>query len=263
MTALQQAIDEGTQSLRKACEDKRGAEQKCKELKDAIENFESNRAKKMKEIEDSIKAMKKEAQASMKEAKKSAQKIQQIKMEIEEAKEEAQSAQEQFEQSADEITKLEQDVEAHAQRAAACKETYEAKEAELDARRERISEGDKQLKQLRKRLSKATKLVEKAELEIKKIGLRAARMEKESESARATVERLLAESPWIAAERQFFGQKNSDYDFERTCPDGALQKLEALTAEQDMLSKKINKKARAASPSSVAHFLPRFSVSLQ
>jgi hypothetical protein len=52
--------------------------------------------------------------------------------------------------------------------------------------------------------------------------------------------------PWIETEKQFFGQRGTDYDFEGQELNKAEAKLRKLQDEQQGLAKKINKKVRGA-----------------
>lgn len=48
--------------------------------------------------------------------------------------------------------------------------------------------------------------------------------------------------PWIETEKQFFGRRHTDYDFQAKQPAKEQQALKALESEQLVLAKKINKK---------------------
>jgi hypothetical protein len=57
--------------------------------------------------------------------------------------------------------------------------------------------------------------------------------------------------PWIESERQFFGRRMTDYDFESMDPAKSQDRLRKLQDEQQKLAKKINKKVRMPHKSSL------------
>lgn len=60
--------------------------------------------------------------------------------------------------------------------------------------------------------------------------------------AAKTVEDLLMKHPWIHADRQFFGQSHTDYDFKAQDPKKALSTLRELEKKQSEVERRINKK---------------------
>eukprot|EP01052_Picozoa_sp_SAG31_P031724 SAG31_NODE_3394_length_4324_cov_3.093964_2_plen_535_part_00 len=228
--------------LVQAFEDKKQAEQACKKLTVAIKNFEKDREKKMAEVEATVAAAKKAAGAGVKKWKESVQNVEALQLQIKEAENERETLGEQLSEKEAACAALEGTVAELEEAAAATKHQYEEAKDALDAKRQRISACEKQISKLSKTRTAAQKKHEKAELEIKKVSHKLSRMEKDNAAAAAVVESYLKKYPWIQSERQYFGQPKTDYDFERRNPEGARQKLAALEAEQEALSKKINKK---------------------
>eukprot|EP01043_Picozoa_sp_COSAG02_P046520 COSAG02_NODE_4358_length_5457_cov_2.064390_8_plen_287_part_00 len=81
--------------------------------------------------------------------------------------------------------------------AAARKQEYEEAKQDLDNRRLRISECEKQIVKLTRARNSAVKKAEKADLEAKRVAHKVARMEKDSAAAARLIEALLAKFPWI------------------------------------------------------------------
>lgn len=50
---------------------------------------------------------------------------------------------------------------------------------------------------------------------------------------------LLEKHPWIREDKQFFGRRETDYDFEARDPSEAQRRLKTLKEEQAALSKKV------------------------
>lgn len=53
---------------------------------------------------------------------------------------------------------------------------------------------------------------------------------------------LKQQHPWIETEKQFFGRRHTDYDFEAKNPNKCQQVLAKLQEEQASLSRNLNKK---------------------
>ena len=68
------------------------------------------------------------------------------------------------------------------------------------------------------------------------------RFDKESEEAHKAVEGMLRQHAWLKSERELFGKKGSDYDWEATNPKKAAERMREVVEQQERLGKKINKK---------------------
>ncbi|CAM9911302.1 unnamed protein product [Pylaiella littoralis] len=119
---------------------------------------------------------------------------------------------------------------------------FKEADAALNALKAEASEYDATLKGLRKTKDKATKVLRTAELELKKLNNKLKQFYEDRRQAERFVASMLADYPWIAEEKAYFGQGNSDYDFEAKDPGAAQDRLKRLQEEQASLSKKINKK---------------------
>lgn len=99
------------------------------------------------------------------------------------------------------------------------------KENEIAARSTEI----KQIQLLR---IKCEKLFEDASVEVTKITNKIASWTKNGKDAKTSLTSLEKEHPWIANEKIFFGQKDSDFDFEKKDVAECRVRLQQLTAEQ-------------------------------
>ena len=180
-----------------AFEEKKTAEAACKELTSAIKSFEKDKAKKMKEIENTVTKAKKEAAVGMKKWKDSVQEVEALQLEIAEAESECSSLQTQVAEKEAACIALEGTVAELEEATAATKRQFEEAKEALDGKRQRISDCEKQIGKLNKARNSAQKKHEKAELEIKKVAHKLSRLEKDNASAAALIESFLKKYPWI------------------------------------------------------------------
>jgi structural maintenance of chromosome 2 len=147
---MEAELDVSRENLKASFDDKKAAELKCKELDKAIKNFEKDRANKMKEIEDQVAKAKKDAAAGNKKWKDSATKYEELKLEAAEAENESESLQKQLQDKEAGLLELEQAVTELEEKAAECKQNYEDANTDLDSRRKRISDCEKEIVKLTK-----------------------------------------------------------------------------------------------------------------
>lgn len=84
-----------------------------------------------------------------------------------------------------------------------------------------------------------TQTLRNAELELKKLTNKLKHFKDERSHAERSVSNLLEKHPWIREDKQFFGRRETDYDFEARDPSEAQRRLKTLKEEQAALSKKV------------------------
>jgi structural maintenance of chromosome 2 len=121
-------------------------------------------------------------------------------------------------------------------------ESHDAAKALLDIVEAKISDISKELKKLGGEKNKLKKEGEVAMIEAKKMIVAVKRFGQEKGNAEKFVKNSIVKHPWIESEKEHFGVKGGDYDFEAIDPIATTNKLKKLKDEQNSLSKKINKK---------------------
>jgi hypothetical protein len=89
-----------------------------------------------------------------------------------------------------------------------------------------------EVKQISSLKAKCDKVFDQACLEITKITSKLATWSRAGKDARAGLAALEAAHPWIAAEKAFFGRKDSDFDFESRNVGESRGRLKTLKEEQ-------------------------------
>lgn len=108
--------------------------------------------------------------------------------------------------------------------------------------KKQLSVCDKQISKLEAENAKAVKAMSAAEIEGKRLENKLSRFQKDKAVARKAVQQMLEKHEWIETEKQFFGRRHTDYDFEAKKPAKCQQVLGKLQEEQQVLAKNINKK---------------------
>ncbi len=99
-----------------------------------------------------------------------------------------------------------------------------------------------ELKNFNKEKTALMKKSESAQLEAKKISVQINKCKKDTTNAEKSIAALLKKYEWIKDEKDAFGVKDSDYDFDQIDVAAQSRELKRLQGEQSSLSKKINNK---------------------
>jgi len=126
------------------------------------------------------------------------------------------------------------------------KEAFDEAERALAAKREKLSTYESDLKLLGEQVDTLSKQRREAELAVKDLEHKRSQSQSERKKAAATVESLQVEHPWIANDKQYFGQAGSAFDFSpddaARSPGNCRKRLAQLVSNQEDLSKNVNMK---------------------
>lgn len=112
----------------------------------------------------------------------------------------------------------------------------------LQNKQQELNQCSKEIKALIANRDKFQKAAQNASLEARKVQHKLKQWEKDFKDASKNMTALLKQHPWIEKERAYFGVAGSDFDFAAKDVTQASKRLKDLKADQEKLSKKINKK---------------------
>lgn len=187
---------------------------------------------------DKFAQMKQEASASAAAAEEAKQEIASLQADID-------SARANIASSVTDIDQLTAEVETLAEAVASTRAEYDVAREALAEQRAKLAECDEELSSAQTECERKTAKLHESEREVKTIAAQLQRIDKDASEARQTLELMLEQHAWIEAERQYFGQPHTDFDFNERDPKEAEKLLAALEQEQAKLSRKINKKVLA------------------
>ncbi|CAB9517537.1 Mitotic chromosome and X-chromosome-associated protein mix-1 [Seminavis robusta] len=235
---LQQSRDESEEMIKEQ-EDKWNL---YNELKNKEIELTQEREVRLKDLEAAVKAAKEDAAKKTKIAREAKSTSQTLTMELDSLKAELLAAQEAVrsaEKALNDASTKEGDLQIEV---GEVKAQYDEAKGRLDEAEKRRATCSTELKNLDKERSKKSNEISAAAVEIKKKQVAIAKIEKERATAERVVANMLKKHPWIESEQTAFGVAGGDYDFEAMDTKENSRMLQSLKAEQDSLSKKINKK---------------------
>ena len=210
-------------------------------LEKMIKDFEGERAKSTQQMESRLISLQKDLTAASKKLSEQQKKVSMLAIELAELESEHAT----LEAS---LAKLKKDCAAAEATIAASEKAVEAKRAEFDAfdaslrrEKEKFASMDKSISKVQKEIAALQKSQADAVLESKKVSNALIRLQGERAELIKAQQRMEKELEWLKAEKHLFGQAGSEYDFTKTGAESTAR-LAALQAEQEQLSKKINKK---------------------
>ena len=244
-----QAVARAESDLAAAAAELSAAEQKgvaakaeAQRLEKEIGDFAQDREKRLKTAEKAMKEARAALATGRAGAKAMEDRAKSLAAERAAAADERAGLEEQLAAAAATVKAAAAEASAQEAKVAKRKAAYEACSAALEGAKERARACDRELSDLVAARSALEKGLEEKQLEHKKTELKVTRLERDAREAEERVARLLHAHPWIAAERTLFGRAGGDYDWKARSPEAAQKELAALEADQEKLSKTVNKK---------------------
>ena len=111
----------------------------------------------------------------------------------------------------------------------------------IEKKRE-ITKNETELNNLKLEKEKMEKKRDEIGLELKKVETRVTKYEKEIKDTDDKLSKLESENKWISAEKDFFGIRDTDYDFSQMDAKSEVDKLNKLKEENSVLRRKVNMK---------------------
>ncbi len=217
----------------------------CEQLAAQVKDASASRAEQLAALEAELKAAKKAVNDAKKKLAQRQSAAEQARLEREAATVEARSLREQAAAAVSTIAEADDALQAATAAHAAASARAETTRAALEAERARRRAANRQLATIEAARAKTLAEREKVALERKQLEHDRARTAKARGELEAQIETLLRENQWIGAEKQFFGKKNTDFDFAADRMAKIEARLASLRELQDGLSRSINKKVMA------------------
>jgi structural maintenance of chromosome 2 len=220
------------------------------ELQQCIADAAAQRESILRNIEVERQRASKALAAAKRAARDAAQRAKQLELECAALREELEQLHGARDASLRQLDTLAEEVARRAEALEAARAEHSSVAARLGGERQRALECSRELASLDKRRRAADKQATEHGLALQRVQHRIGQHEARLGGARATVEQLLAEHPWIESERQYFGVRGTNFDFAAAAAAAASSsseqaeatRLAKLEAEHAKLSKSINKK---------------------
>ncbi|EGD75581.1 SMC2 protein [Salpingoeca rosetta] len=246
---LEETIASSKEQLTASKKQKQDAEKKIKQLEKEQASYADKRDEQMRKAEE----MRAAAKEALKAAKAEVQRLQQAHeeqvLERDALAGELKTMQRQTDKFAETLEKLAQEKETLAATLASKKRDFEQADDQLTRKKEKLTAVDAKLRELKTHLKEVQAELDANALELKKLSHDKDKLAREKKEAAATVMALVRQHEWIESEKQYFGQKDTAFEFREGDPnrDPSLckKRLAQLQASQDKLSKNVNMKVMA------------------
>jgi len=241
-SAMQKEIDEATSEEKEMEVEKDMKWKLYNELKGKELELTNNREKKLKHIDKKVQDAKRAYAKYSTKAREADSASQTLTLELESLKAEVAASDEAVvaaEKALKEVTDAESDLQ---MKVGDIKAKYDTAKIELVEIEKQMSVCSSSLKKLGKQKATLIKKLESAQLNAKKSSIKLSKYNKDTVNAEKVIAFMMKKYPWIETEKEAFGVKGGEYDFEATESSEMSDQLKFLESEQTTLAKKINKK---------------------
>ena len=218
------------------------AKAELKRLETVSSNMKKEREAAMKRVESEMKAAQKKASDAKKAFMSLKGKRDALVQEIANLRRDDESLKDQAETLAQSLLRLEKEREALQEGVNKHKELHDAALEAVNELQAQLDATDGEISALQQQADKAKKACNQAELESHDIKNRIKTWEKDNKECERVIKSLVHKYPWISTEKHHFGVQGGDFDFGSMDVEACQERLRVVKADQDRISKKINKK---------------------
>lgn len=218
------------------------AKEELKKLNKAASGVKKQREEAMKNMEQAVKASQKKLTSVKAEAAEIATSLDKLVAEHDELIAEGKSLKEQFDICKASIAKLSKEVSRLDEALQAKRSEYDTAKQEVTSMSAALQQYAKEIKSLSNSKEAKKKESQQLSLEVRKIEHKLDEWKKDIKNASRKIHDMENKHAWISEQKQYFGMKDSAYDFASFDMAKSGDRLKQLKSAQDKLSKKINKK---------------------
>jgi len=218
------------------------ANAELKRLKTAAADMKKERENAMKAIEAEMKTTQATASNIKKDALKFRAKRDTLVAEIEALNKDTSSLGDQQKTAEKAVQRMEEEAAKLSESVTALKAAHEEASSRVEEKQKMLAAALTEIRALYLEVDTANKTFQAAELEVKELKHKKDTFEKDQKDLVKQVAALVKANPWITQEKNLFGTEGSDYDFAATDVNACLKRLKEIKAQQELISKKINKK---------------------
>lgn len=257
-------LAELTERIAAAKEAQKQASEKIKEVQANLADAKGYRERQLKSAEADVKRLKKKSEDSRKEWKKHEQAAETLNIEIEELKKSIEKTKEEIEELTARIAEMQAKVswlhpgdhvdlqcylfifsqlEEMTQNSAEASTAINQLKANIKEQKDKINNQHKELRQKLSRKDRMLKQNDELALEIKKKENELNKLQNDNEAELNRLAGLERKYTWIETDRDYFGVKNTKYDYSKEDPKKAGEKLRKAISQKESMEKRINVKA--------------------
>lgn len=242
--SLQKSIEESKAKLESCKAVEKKATAKVKDLEGKVKDSKNIRERELKAAEQQITQCKTKADESVNKFTQKKQEAEGLQLEIEELQKCLAVYNTQLETSDGNLKKLEQSLADHQQQLVDIKEQVSKASAKLKAQKEKLKAASREIGAKYSERDKLQKEADKLKLNIQQWEHDMDKIEKAAAEAQIRLKDLVRRNEWIPSEKQYFGQVNTEYDFDVNNPADAGRRIQKLTETKEKMGRNVNSRAQ-------------------
>ncbi|XP_063221028.1 structural maintenance of chromosomes protein 2 [Bacillus rossius redtenbacheri] len=245
VNSLQATVDELHQKIQQCKKTMEESERRVKNLEGKMKNSKSLREKALKDAEKEMNRLKQKAGNSSTQWKQREQDYEGLKLEIVELEKSIENGKQQIAASEENFAKLSAEFEQLKGEVDNAKESVKEMQAEVKKQKDLIHNQNKEIHQTIHKKEKLLKEMADLELDIKKKEHEVTKVQNEAKDCHNKLAQLAQKYEWIEADKMYFGQPNSAYDFSEHSPQEAGRRAEKLQEQLEKAGRSLNVSAMA------------------
>lgn len=230
-------------TLKSARETQKSAREKVADIQAKLSDAKGYRERELKAATEEMRKAKVQAEASQKNWKKHEQEFDQLRLEIEELRKSIQMVSEQRDALMENLKQMKIELEQMRDHGSSASQKVSELKNSIKEQKDKINSQNKELKNFADKRGKLQKQNQELELEIKKKQNEENRVRNENKDALKQIEAMETQYKWILENRQYFGMKNTRYDYSKEDPNEAGQKLKAQREKKEKMERTLNTRA--------------------
>lgn len=231
------------ETLSVAQEKENTARRKIKDIEAKLADAKGFRERELKAAQNAMKAAKKKSEESKSNWKKREQEYETLQLEIEEIKKSITNSKSQLDEISGNVSNLEENLEQLKDSAKKMAAEMAGMKMEIKSQKDKINAQNKELKSHSLQKDKWEKQIQELELEIKKKENEITKVRNDNKDAFSRIESLEEKYTWIKEDKEFFGIKNTRYDYSKQDPIEAGRKLSKMQEQKEKMERNINTRA--------------------
>ena len=241
--SLKHRIQELEASLLQSQELHTSSQDKVKDIEAKLADTKGHRERELKKAAEKMKIAKKRADDSRNNWKKHEQEFETLQLEIQELNKGISTAKEQLEKLIVELNETRAKLELLRQSNVDGSKKVDELKQRISEQKEKINSQNKEMRVLLSKKEKLAKQSQEMALEIKKKENEVIKVKSDSKDSFKKMAHLEQKYNWISEDREFFGIKNTRYDYTKEDPIVAGQKLTKMRDQKDKMERNINMRA--------------------
>lgn len=216
---------------------------KVKEIENKLNDAKGFRERELKSATEEMKMAKLKAEKSSNNWKKHEQEYETLLLEIETQTNDINNSKDAMLALEQQITKKKEDLAETLLKSKIVSEEVSNLRKKIKEQKDKISLQNRELKNLFSKCDKIKTHNEDLTLEIKKKENEVNKVRSDNKELLKKIENIEKKYPWIIEEKQFFGIKNTRYDYSKENPVEAGEKLNVMISQKEKMERSINLKA--------------------